>query len=225
MRHFFYVIPFILIIGLVTGCNDEGKHDGSSVQENVPTVSTLIGGGCDGCDLMYIGMPADITPIDTSVGWREKGQKLIVSGRAYRHDGKTPAPNVIIYYWHTDNDGYYAPGKGMDEKVSAHGHIRGWVKTDEKGNYKICTIKPAPYPGQAIPAHIHFSIKEPDLANEYYPDDLNFEDDTLLTPYLKKYPQEKRCGSGIVKTIRNGDLLLAEHPFFLGLNIPGYPKP
>ena len=41
---------------------------------------------------MLVGMPADITPTDTSAGWTERGQKLLVTGVVYGRDGRTPAP-------------------------------------------------------------------------------------------------------------------------------------
>jgi protocatechuate 3,4-dioxygenase beta subunit len=173
---------------------------------------------------MYIGMPKNISSIDTSSGWKEKGQKLIITGTTFQLDGKTPAPNVVIYYWQTDNNGYYSPKAEMDEKAKKHGHIRGWVKTDANGKYTIKTIRPAPYPNDILPAHIHLSIKEPDIENEYYTDEINFDDDKLLIPHLKKYRQENRGGSGITRILLKDSLQIAEHDIILGLNIPNYPK-
>jgi len=184
----------------------------------------IVGGGCDGCELMYIGIPENIRSEDTSPGWNEKGQKLVVTGTVFQLDGKTPAKDVIIYYWQTDDDGYYSPKPGMDERIKRHGHIRGWVKTDANGQYTIKTIRPAPYPDDVLPAHIHLSVKEPDVANEYYTDEINFDDDTLLIPHFKKYPQENRGGSGVVRVLLKDSLQVAEHDIILGLNIPNYPK-
>lgn len=110
----------------------------------------------------------------------------------------------------------------MDEKTKHHGHIRGWVKSDEKGRYSIYTIKPAPYPNENIPAHIHISIKEPSIGNEYYIDDLVFDDDPLLTGDNRK-ALENRGGSGILKVLISKDLQIAEHNIILGLNVPNYP--
>lgn len=194
-------------------------HPGSS--PNQPPKN--VGDGCDGCELMYAGMPAQISSTDTSAGWYEAGQKLIVSGTVFQPDGKTPAPGVILYYWQTDNKGYYSPRPGMDEKAKRHGHIRGWVKTDVNGHYTIYTIRPAPYPGQDEPAHIHLSVKEPGMANEYYTDEIVFDDDKLLIPALKKRPQQNRGGSGIVRVLLKDSIQIAEHDIILGLNIPGYP--
>ncbi len=183
----------------------------------------LVGGGCDGCELMFVGMPANITFTDTSAGWTETGQKLRVTGVIYERDGRTPAADVVVYYWQTDSNGTYSPSSGMDERAKRHGHIRGWVKTDASGKYSIQTIRPAPYPNAAIPAHIHVSIKEPRIENEYYIDELVFDDDPLLTTPRRK-ALENRGGSGILRLFTAGDVQVAEHDIILGLNIPNYPQ-
>ena len=107
-------------------------------------------------------MPESITlnSVVTSAAL-QKRTELLIKGTVFKKDGKTPAPDVIIYYWQTDANGYYSPIDGMDEAFKRHGHIRGWVKTDNSGRYAIYTIRPAPYPNSDIPAHIHTSIKEP----------------------------------------------------------------
>ncbi|NMH25035.1 dioxygenase family protein [Flavobacterium solisilvae] len=203
---------------LLISCNEQTNHKPKNESNKI------VCNGCDGCELMYIGMPKNISSIDTSSGWKEKGQKLIITGTTFQLDGKTPAPNVVIYYWQTDNNGYYSPKAEMDEKAKKHGHIRGWVKTDANGKYTIKTIRPAPYPNDILPAHIHLSIKEPDIENEYHTDEINFDDDKLLIPHLKKYRQENRGGSGITRILLKDSLQIAEHDIILGLNIPNYPK-
>jgi len=91
------------------------------------------------------------------------------------------------------------------------------------GKYSIYTIKPAPYPNENIPAHIHTSIKEPNIDNEYYIDEFVFDDDKLLTGDKRK-ALENRGGSGILRVLISGDLQIAEHNIILGLNIPNYPE-
>ncbi|WP_160716423.1 intradiol ring-cleavage dioxygenase [Chitinophaga solisilvae] len=186
------------------------------------TKKPLVGGGCDGCELMYTGMPRKISATDTSAGWYEKGQRLVISGTVFRRNARQPAPGVIIYYWQTDNNGYYAPRPGMDASTRRHGHIRGWVKTDTQGRYTICTIRPQPYPGEDMPAHIHLSVKEPGI-NEYYVDEFVFDDDPLLTKG-KRQKLENRGGSGILKPALHNGLWKATHHMQLGLHIPGYPE-
>ncbi len=210
-QHLFKVLSLCLLFG---NCSGQTSRQGNK----------KVGGGCDGCELMYVGMPEKILPVDTSPGWNEPGQPLIITGTVFHPGGKTPARDVVIYYWQTDNKGYYSPKPGMDERARRHGHIRGWVKTDANGNYTIRTIRPAPYPGENMPAHIHLSVKEPDIADEYYTDEINFDDDKYLIPHFKKYPQENRGGSGVVRVLLKGNVQIAEHNIVLGLNIPDYPR-
>lgn len=205
----------------IQSCKGQNPEKANTTQpEN--QFSKIVGGMCDGCEIMYEGMPGFINETDTSDGWNEAGQKLIVSGTVFQLDGKTPAPGIILYYWQTDNSGRYSPKPGMTEKARRHGHLRGWVKTDNQGKYSIYTIRPAAYPGERIPQHIHFLVKEPTIKNEYYIDDLYFDDDPfLIEAERKKLPQ--RGGNGIVKTLRNGNIQSAHFNITLGLNIPDYP--
>lgn len=175
---------------------------------------------CDGCEIMSVGMPSVLDFRDTTAGWNEAGEKMLLRGTVYQKDGKTVAPNVILYYWQTDNSGNYSSTPQLDERARRHGHIRGWVKTDQRGRFEVWTIKPAPYPNGGAPAHIHVVIQEPDLANPYFIDELVFADDPLVAR-IKQF--EKRGGSGILTVKNTGAYLLAEHEIILGLNIPGYP--
>ena len=175
MKNILSVGCIILFLVTCISCNGQTKRNTTSTKNQQ---NKIIGGGCDGCELMYVDMPKNIQSIDTSVAWNDKGQKLLVTGKVLKRDGTTPAPNVIVYYWQTDTNGYYADGKGTSKR---HGRIRGWVQSDAEGNYAIYTVRPAPYPNRDIPAHIHLSIKEPDIDTEYYTDSLEFDDDPLLT--------------------------------------------
>lgn len=216
------ITVLLVAFNFLISCNQQTK----SKTKNVVTNTERVGGECEAgyCDLMYLSMPKEINAVDTSAGWFEKGQKLIVSGTAYQLDGKTPASNVIIYYHHTDNEGYYSPRKDKPENQTRHGHIRGWMKTNKDGKYTLYTIRPAPYPNDSLPSHIHWLIKEPDVKNEYWTDDLMFEDDKLLSPYIKKHKPGNLGGNGIVKTVLNDSVQMAKKDFILGLNIPNYPE-
>ncbi|MEO6869617.1 MAG: hypothetical protein ABI168_08235 [Ginsengibacter sp.] len=215
------ILLCVILFTALTSCDGQTKNSNQAQTNSSTNQNKLVGGGCDGCELMYVGIPTYIKSVDTSAGWTERGQKLLLSGTVFKLDGKTPAPNVIIYYWQTDNNGYYSPKNGMEEKAKRHGHIRGWVKTDQNGKYSIYTIRPAPYPKNTIPAHIHTSIKEPNIDNEYYIDEFVFDDDILLTS-AKRKALENRGGSGILRVLISGNLQIAEHNIILGLNIPNY---
>jgi len=98
MKEVFRIIAFIVLAATLTNCN--GQNQTKKVQNKIEKgIQKIVGGGCDGCELMYVDMPENIMSIDTSSGWDEEGQKLLVTGTVYELGGKIPAPGVIIYYW------------------------------------------------------------------------------------------------------------------------------
>ena len=205
-----------LIKFVVSSCGqlttDQKKSDGLPV-----------GGGCEGCELMYVGMPKEILSEHTSPGWSEGKQKLLVTGKVYQQDGRTPAPNVIVYYWHTDDRGLYSAQKNTPAAAVRHGHLRGWVKSDPHGHYTIRTSRPAHYPNEEIAAHIHLAIKEPGIANEYYAD-LYFDDDPTYLKHKKTYGKLDRAGTEVLRVLQKEHVQVAEHTIVCGLNIPNYPQ-
>jgi len=206
------------LVLLLTACTSR-----NNVESQAPAAQTLrhIPGHCEDCELMFSGMPKEMNSIDTSAGWFEEGQKLIVTGKVYHPDKTTPASDIIVYFYHTDQHGYYSGGKENDP-VKRHGRLRGWVKTGSDGTYSIYTSRPAQYPGNQFEAHIHVLIKEPDIDLPYWIDEWIFDDDPLVTPAIRQR-LEKRGGSGILTTTLEGDVQVAVHDVILGLNIPGYP--
>ncbi len=114
----------------------------------------------------------------------EAGEPLIISGKVYKEDGRTPAAGILIYAYHTNAAGIY-PRRTPDNGRAQwrHGYLRGWMKTGVDGKYEFRTIKPAPYPGRTEPAHIHLTMS---AAN--YPEHSGtiwFADDPLITPELR----------------------------------------
>jgi protocatechuate 3,4-dioxygenase beta subunit len=161
----------LTILVMFTGCGsgepaDQGTRQGK--HKSIP--------GCEDCELIYEGMPSDIGTHAVIATADEPGEHLEMSGIALLADGTTPAADVIIYVYHTDNAGLYS--KTKNEKTQ-HGHLRGWMKTNERGAYSFSTIRPASYPNSRNPQHIHVIILEPD--NEiYWIDDFLFSDDPLI---------------------------------------------
>jgi protocatechuate 3,4-dioxygenase beta subunit len=151
-----------------------------------------------------------------------------LTGIVFQNDGKTPAPNVLLYYYHTNTEGKYVHKPKEKRSMppnklgQTHGYIRGWIKTDAEGKYSIYTVRPGTYPTRDEPDHVHITVKEPNNINEYYIDDFVFDDDKLLTT-AKRKKLENRCGSGVLRMVQKGKLLIGERNIILGLNIPHYP--
>lgn len=180
-----------------------------------------VGDRCEDCEAIYES-PVPFEQLPNMVwlsDWEQKGRKLAVNGTVFRADGSRAA-NVIIYIYHTDSTGVY-PKKGDEKGVAKkHGYLRGWMKTNELGEYKFFTLRPGSYPQSRNPAHIHVIIKEPGKT-EYWIDEYLFDDDPFLTEAERKKCQD-RGGNGILKTKDVGNMIKAERNIYLGKNIPNY---
>ncbi len=181
----------------------------------------LVGGPCEGCEAVFEYGDRKLTATDTLPDFHSGGQQIKVTGTIYEADGKTPAPNVILYVYHTDQNGVYTPRKNEKGWGRRHGYNRGWVRTNGEGEYAFYTIKPGVYPDRTEPAHIHPTILEPD-GKYYWLGSYHFEGDSLLT-IKETRPHRPRGGSdGILKLHREGGLWVGERDFILGRNIPDY---
>ncbi len=179
----------------------------------------IVGGPCEGCEALLEYGNRNLEPIDTLPGFETANEKIKLSGIIYKSDGKTPAQGVIIYVYHTDQKGIY-PTKGSETGWDKrHGYIRGWMKTNEKGEYTFYTFRPASYPNSTVAQHIHITIKEPGLI-PYYIDSYHFADD----PNYKEDNSSRHRGSNGLVSLKKSDqgLLVATRDIILGKNIPNY---
>ncbi len=131
---------------------------------------------------------------------------MIISGTIYKPDGRTPAPNVLVYFYHTDSDGYYGRGNGEIR----HGHFRGWLLTDSRGRYEFQSIKPAAYPDRTFAAHVHMTLTTADKKEDWV-DSILFEGDRFLTAQDRVTQRGvynhvvnlEKGGDGILRAVRN----------------------
>jgi protocatechuate 3,4-dioxygenase beta subunit len=216
-----YIYPLILILSQ-TGC---AQNNSSSRTINHPSPNEIkVGGGCEGCEGIYESkvLFKQLNEVDTLPDFNEQGPKIEISGTIFLQDGKTPAKDVILYIYHTDQKGLYS-GKGNETGWGKkHGYIRGWIKTDVNGYYKFYTLVPASYPESNNPKHIHPTIKEPGKS-AYWIDDFVFDDDPLLSTKVKTKANPVG-GNGVLKTVMKVGLLKATRDIILGLHVSDYPK-
>lgn len=179
-----------------------------------------VGGGCDGCEAMFEGVPSSVS-WETKLGTiAEPGEPMIINGTIYQRDGKTPAPDILLYVYHTDNKGLYSPAP-KQTTGTRHGHLRGWMKTDSQGRYQFSSIRPVSYPNSKAPQHIHPLIKEP-MTSLYWIDEYLFDDDPFLTKE-ERLKQQKRGGSGIIHLTKNEKgVWIGRRDIVLGMNVPDY---
>ena len=192
----------------------------ASIQAQSSTDRKGVGGGCEGCEAIYEYGTKQLKAIDTLPDFASFEPKLKISGTVFKNDGRTPAPGVIIYIYHTNRKGIYEQKGNETGWGKRHGYIRGWVKTGADGKYTFYTFRPASYPSRQAPEHIHVTIKEPGV-NEYWIDEYLFDDDPLLTADARK-GEKGRGGNGIVKPEKSGNLYLVKRDIILGKNVPGY---
>lgn len=210
---------FMILLAAIVSCTENPTNAQTQNTSN----RERVGGRCEGCEAIYENKTAfkDLSWQMTLPGYNEKGPKLHISGVVYKADGKTPAAGTVLYFYHTDQGGLYPPGNetGWGQR---HGYIRGWIKTNDKGEYSLKTLKPGAYPNRGAPAHIHCIVKEGNL-NEYYVGDFLFDDDPLLSGEDKSN-QSIPGGNGILKPKEKGGILYATRNIYLGRNVQNYPS-
>jgi protocatechuate 3,4-dioxygenase beta subunit len=157
--------------------------------------------------------------VDTLEDFDRAGPKIEISGTIFQPDGRTPAKDIILYVYHTDQTGVY-PTRG-DEKGwgRRHGYLRAWLKTDAQGRYRFCTLRPASYPNSSNPAHIHATIKEPGKT-PYWIDDFLFDDDPLLTKEARAHSRGRGGKTGILSNgMKSGGVMRYHRDITLGMNV------
>ncbi|MCI0695614.1 hypothetical protein L0337_26875 [candidate division KSB1 bacterium] len=131
----------------------------------------------------------------------EPGEPLIVSGTVRNVEGK-PIAGALIYVFHADAKGYYAPARAMDEP---NARLFGYMKTGADGRYEFRTIRPGGYPKQPIPQHIHMLVTAAGYRDHRCRStcQLVFADDPRMTAEWHKWA--KKDGNPILSVTRDQD--------------------
>jgi protocatechuate 3,4-dioxygenase beta subunit len=140
----------------------------------------------------------------------EPGAPLVVNGRVFAADGKSPVEGVTLHVYHTDARGLYSEKDGRGGPPDPR--LKGWMKTDEDGRYEFRTIRPASYPGTRNPQHIHAELYGAGYAQRWVPE-YWFDDDPLVTAEMRaKYAglgtfspvmSAKRGAEGVYACVRD----------------------
>ena len=149
-----------------------------------------------------IDVPDDVSWRTSVAKKSDKDEPMIISGTVFEADGETPAPNILIYFYHTDSEGYYGRRGEIRD-----GHFRGWMLTGADGKYEFSSIKPAPYPGRTVAAHVHMTL----TGKTFREDSINailFEGDKFITTEERNSVGKWEEMNPIVKLERGTDGIL-----------------
>lgn len=181
-------------------CGHKTEHSGFDKSDRNVTSRD----SCDSPDApfgcYFANMPSGLSATMMIPVTGESADRLEITGTVSDKSGK-PVEGVVIYAYHTDSDGYYSKSGNESGVQKWHGKLHGWCVTDSEGKYRISTIRPAPYPGNLFPAHIHAALKLPDgsitLINDYV-----FSDDPMVNSKYESGLESLPGGTGIMKLQR-----------------------
>lgn len=202
----------IIVFLLIVSCSN-------SQNETKPRYKLI--GNCEGCEAVFEYSDKNLNAVDTLPDFNDPGPKLKLTGTIYKKDGKTPAENVILYIYHTNQDGIYPTDGSETGWARRHGNIQGWIKTDNEGKYTFYTLKPGIYPSHSQPAHIHPIILEPD-GKYYWLGSYFFDGDSLLSNDQISPINPRADSPGLLKLEKKDALWVGTRDFILGINVPGY---
>lgn len=222
----------ILLLCLLI-CLACARAGGSSMPgDALPMQSALIAGAvtgregvvglpCEGCTLVFDGLPmrqssrARIAPIE------EPGERLRLSGTVRDASGLARS-GIVVYAYQTDRKGRYPRDRNSKGADAVHGRLRGWAVSAADGSYEFDSIRPASYPFHREPQHIHMHVIEAGRCT-YYIGDVLFDDDPYLDGDHRSRPHQLRGGSGVVHPQGSAEAgWSARRDITLGANVPGY---
>lgn len=143
-----------------------------------PNYPPTLGGGapCGSCNA-----PKELSWKTVIPPENEPGEPLIITGRVFQADGKTPAQGMVLWVYHTDRTGYY-----NEKDDASHPRLKGWMKIGADGKYEFRTIRPGAYPHRTTPAHIHAHVYGPDYSERSIADYWFKDDPRINAEELKK---------------------------------------
>lgn len=144
--------------------------------------------------------PAALTSDARIAPANEPGDPLVINGRVFQTDGRTPAAGVTVFAYQTDRTGLYdVPSAGPHSW-----RLKGWAITDGQGRFTFRTIRPASYPNATVPQHVHLHLEGPNLPRRWTTE-LQFDDDPKIGARERQASAEAGSFGGVRPvTRRNG---------------------
>ncbi len=183
---------------LLTGCQDETIAQ--KISENV--IDLLRKNAVSDPGIVWCGareVPDNVASTAKLHNGASGVDLLKISGTVYASDGKTPAPDTLIYLYHTDVHGIY--GRSGEPR---HGRYRTWLLTDRTGSYSFETIRPASYPDSTIASHIHMTVTTVEQKEDWI-DSILFEGDRFISDSERRRAGQKGGFQPIIGLEKNAE--------------------
>ena len=133
----------------------------------------------------------DAPPRTSLVPGNEPGERLVVTGRVFGPDGKTPVEGASLYVYQTDKTGIYT----RPVNDSRNPRLKGYLRSDAQGRYEYSTIKPGSYPNTQNPAHIHYVVNATGYKERVF--EIVFDDDPLVDQRIRDQAAREDSGFSI----------------------------
>jgi protocatechuate 3,4-dioxygenase beta subunit len=168
----------------------------SAEPEKKPNYPATLSGGapCGSCTALKKLSWKTVIPPE-----KEPGEPLIMTGRIFQPDGKTPAVGMVLWVYQTDVTGYY-----NENDDASHPRLNGWMKIGADGKYEFRTIRPGAYPHRTTPAHIHAHVYGPGYSERSI-EDYWFADDPRINDAEKAKMAKEGEHPVIVEVKRGSD--------------------
>lgn len=122
---------------------------------------------------------------------KEPGTRITVKGFMVNKKDERQK-NVLIYFYHTDDRGWYSD-TGVHVLTNSgdfnHARLFGYLKTNDKGGFSFETIRPNGYPGSDFAGHIHLQFWDASMRTLHGPGEFQFDEDPRMTPVRKARSQ------------------------------------
>lgn len=137
----------------------------------------------------------------TIVSPDEPGKRVTIKGKVVDQEGRLQSDR-LVYFYHTMHNGHYMRNPDDRRRQDEHARLFGFVRTDAGGAFEILTIKPAGYPGEKFPSHIHVVIHD-ESGKAGFSTEFQFDDDPRLTREMRE--TSKRYGNLISSNAGTAD--------------------